>query len=154
MTWIIGLLIGCMVLVFLEVLLPGGILGLLAAACLIGATIKTAALYGGFAAALVFMGAILLGLVMVVLEFKLFAKTRFGKRFFLTRTVGSGNGVEVNSDALIGAEGVALTRLNPAGKVEVNGKSYDAHCRDGYLESGTPIQIISKDSFKLIIKKL
>mgnify|MGYP000638297471 CR=1 FL=1 len=69
MSWIIGFLVVASVLIFLEVLLPGGILGLLAAVCLIGATVQTGLVYDWTTASLVFMGSILAVLLLVVVEF-------------------------------------------------------------------------------------
>ena len=152
MSWIIGFLIAASVLLFLEVLLPGGILGLLAAGCLIAATVQTGLEYSWLTAAFVFMASIIVGFVLVVVEFRLFAKTRFGKGFFLSRTVeGRSRPAEVGAD-LVGKAGKTLTRLNPSGRVEIEGRTYEAQARDGYLEAGVAITVCSQDNFKLIIE--
>lgn len=153
MSWIIGFLVVASVLIFLEVLLPGGILGLLAAVCLIGATVQTGLVYDWTTASLVFMGSILAALLLVVVEFKIFAKTRFGKRFFLSRVVEGRTTRAFTAEDMRGKEGLALTRLNPSGRVEIEGHTYEAQTRDGYLEAGTAITVISQDNFKLIIKQ-
>ena len=153
MSWIIGFLVAASVLIFLEVLLPGGILGLLAAACLIGATVQTGLVYDWTTASLVFMGSILVALLLVVVEFKIFAKTRFGKHFFLSRSVEGRTARAFTAEDMRGKEGRALTRLNPSGRVEIEGHTYEAQTRDGYLEAGTAITVISQDNFKLIIKQ-
>lgn len=154
MSLIIGLLIGATVLIFLEVLLPGGILGILAVCCLVGASVQAGMLYSWIAGVFVFIGGILLGLIMIFIEFKLFAKTALGKRFFLKSSIKGGSRPATSSKNLSGKSGVALTRLNPAGKVEIEGQTYEAHSRDGYLEAGDSIQVISQDSFKITIQKL
>lgn len=153
MSWIIGLLLAASVLLFLEVLLPGGILGLLAAGCVIAATVLTGLEYDWVTAALVFMASILVGLVLVVVEFRLFAKTRFGKRFFLTRTVEGRSCTAQSKEDLVGKSGLTLTRLNPLGRVEIEGHTYEAQARDGYLEAGVAITVHSQDNFKLIIEQ-
>ena len=153
MSWIVGLLVAASVLIFLEVLLPGGILGLLAAACLVGATVQTGLTYDWATASLVFMGSILAALLLVVVEFEIFAKTRFGKRFFLSRAVEGRTARAFTSEDMRGKEGLALTRLNPSGRVEIECQTYEAQTRDGYLEAGTAITVISQDNFKLIIKQ-
>ncbi len=154
MIWIVGFLVAASVLLFLEVLLPGGLLGLLAAGCVIAATVQTGLEYDWVTASLVFMASILVGLVLVVLEFRLFAKTRFGKRFFLTRTVEGGCHPAQAWEDMIGKCGKTLTRLNPSGRVEIEGHTYEAQARDGYLEAGVAVTVLSQDNFKLIIEKL
>jgi membrane-bound serine protease (ClpP class) len=153
MTWIIVFLLAASVLIFLEVLLPGGILGLLAAGFLIAATVQTGLVYDWITAGFVFIASMLVGLGLVVLEFKIFAKTRFGKRFFLTRTVEGRSRDAASLDNMIGKTGLALTRLNPSGKVEIENQIYEAQARDGYLESGSAITVIAQDNFKLIIQQ-
>ncbi|NCG09147.1 MAG: hypothetical protein GWO81_06220 [Verrucomicrobia bacterium] len=153
MSWIIGLLLAASVLLFLEVLLPGGILGLLAAGCVIAATVLTGLEYDWVTAALVFMASILVSLLLVVVEFRLFAKTRFGKRFFLSRTVEGKRRTAQSGEDLVGKSGLTLTRLNPSGRVEIEGHTYEAQARDGYLEAGVAITVLSQDNFKLIIEQ-
>jgi membrane-bound serine protease (ClpP class) len=152
MSWIVGLLVAASVLIFLEVLLPGGILGLLAAACLVGATVQTGLTCDWATASLVFMGSILAALLLVVVEFRIFAKTGFGKRFFLSRAVEGRSRPCREGETLVGKSGLTLTRLNPSGRVEIEGQTYEAQARDGYLEAGTAITVISQDDFKLIIQ--
>ncbi|CAI8308735.1 MAG: Uncharacterised protein [Opitutia bacterium UBA7350] len=154
MSLIVIFLVSASVLLFLEVLLPGGILGLLAAGCILAATVQTGLEYGWVEASLVFMASILLGLLLVLVEFRLFAKTRFGKRFFLTRTVEGGNRPAQVQVDLAGKRGITLTRLNPSGRVEIEGITYEAQARDGYLEAGVSVTVLSYDNFKLIIQKI
>jgi membrane-bound ClpP family serine protease len=47
-----------------------------------------------------------------------------------------------------------MTRLNPSGKVAIDGQSYVAYSRDGYIEVDQPVRIAGRDNFKLIIEKL
>jgi membrane-bound ClpP family serine protease len=49
---------------------------------------------------------------------------------------------------------MTLTRLNPSGKIAVEGKSYEAYSQDGYIERDQAIAVVAQDNFKLIIKKL
>lgn len=50
------------------------------------------------------------------------------------------------------SEGIALTRLMPGGKVEINGVTYDAVAQSGYIEQGAAIQVISTSTVQLIVK--
>ena len=154
MTAIIGFILAALVLVFFEVILPGGVLGVIAALCVIVATWLAFDEFGALGGIGVFMGSCITIAVMAFVEFKLLAKTSLGKAFFLNATV-TGHSNESDADeSILGKEGTALTRLNPSGKVAIEGQSYEAYSQDGYIESGEFITVVKKDNFKLIIRKL
>ena len=157
MTAILWLIFAALVLIFFEVLLPGGILGLIAAGCIIAATVIGVQEYGVFVGATVFVGSMVACLILTVVEFKLFAKSKYGRRFFLSGSQRRGDGDAPDAaepDTVIGKTGEALTRLNPSGKIAIDGRSYEAWSRDGYLEAGTKVEILSRDNFKLIVKPI
>jgi membrane-bound serine protease (ClpP class) len=154
MSVIIGLIIAALVLVFFEVILPGGILGVMGALCIILASWIAGAQFGAGIAMLTFVGSVLAIAVLIFIEFKLLAKTSLGHGFFLRSTVSGHSNVAPAEASIIGEEGLTLTRLNPSGKVAIHGQSYEAYSQDGYLEADQPISVVSQDNFKLIIKKL
>ena len=154
MSSIIALILAALIMVFFEVILPGGILGLVAGVCIIVATWLAGSAYGPGGAVLTFLIAVGAVALLVYIEFKLLARTSLGNAFFLKSSVtGHSNRAQAES-SVIGQEGVALTRLNPSGKVAIDGESYQAHSQDGYIEADTPITVADQDNFKLIIKKL
>lgn len=154
MTLIVGLIIAALVLVFFEVILPGGVLGVIAGICVIAATWLGFNEFGALGGIGIFLGSCLAIIVMAFIEFKLLAKTKLGKAFRLESTISGHSNVSAAEDSIIGKEGTALTRLNPSGKVAIGGQSYDAYSQDGYIDSGEFIGVVAKDNFKLIIKKL
>lgn len=52
-----------------------------------------------------------------------------------------------------GVEGVAMTTLRPAGKVEINRKIYDAITPGGYIEKGEPIKVERLDGGVVVVNK-
>lgn len=154
MSTIVGLIIAALVLVFFEVILPGGILGVIAFVCVIIASWLAGSEFGAVAGILTFVGSIAAIAVLVFIEFKVLARTSLGGAFFLKSSV-TGHSNQAPAEApIIGKEGIALTRLNPSGKVAIDGQTFEAHSQDGYIDSGEPITVFSQDNFKLIIKKL
>jgi membrane-bound serine protease (ClpP class) len=151
---ILGFLAAAFVLVFFEVILPGGILGVLAALCVFVATWLGFEAYGVMGGIAVFFGALFSLAVLLFVEFKLLAKTTLGQKFFLKSAVEGHTREAVAEDSIVGREGIALTRLNPSGKVAVDGKNYEAYSQDGYLERDQAIAVVGQDNFKLIIRKL
>lgn len=154
MDTIIGLLVAAFILVFFEVILPGGILGVIAALCVILASWFAGAEYGAGIGVLTFAGSVVAIAILVFIEFKLLARTSLGSAFFLKSSVTGHSNIAPAEAAIIGREGIALTRLNPTGKVTIDGQSYEAHSQDGYIEANQTIQVVAQDNFKLIIKKL
>ena len=153
MILIFGLVLATLVLVFFEVLVPGGVLGILAFVCLITATVIASMDYGFIVGLSVFVGTMIASLALTIIEFKIFANTTLGKRFILTDAVTGHTKEEKHLDTLIGKTGTTLTRLNPSGKVSIGNKSYEAFSQDGYLEANQSVRVISSDNFKLLIKK-
>ena len=154
MSTIIGLLVAAFILVFFEVILPGGILGIIAALCVILASWIAGAEYGAGIGVLTFVGSAAAIGILVFIEFKLLARTSLGSAFFLKSSVTGHSNIAPAEAAIIGKEGNALTRLNPGGKVAIDGQSYEAHSQDGYIEADQLILVVAQDNFKLIIKKL
>lgn len=153
MITIFGLILAALVLVFFEVILPGGILGLAALACVLAATLLGFNEYGAVGGIGVFIGSLVAVTILVFVEFKLMANSRFGKGFYLKNAVSGHSNQAQAEDSIRGKEGIALTRLNPSGKVAIDERSYEAYSQDGYIESGEPVTVVSQDNFKLIIKK-
>ena len=154
MSAIISLIVASIVLVFFEVILPGGILGAIAALCVLLATWITASQYGIGVAALTFLSASIAIALLVFIEFKLLARTSFGRDFFLKAKVTGHSNEAPGCADIVGKEGIALTRLNPSGRVKIDGQSFQAQSLDGYIEAGNSIRVSSQDNFKLIIQKL
>jgi membrane-bound ClpP family serine protease len=153
MTLILGLILAALVLIFFEVILPGGILGLLAMLCIIGATWVGFAEYGAVGGAATFLGSLIAVGLLVFVEFKLMANSKWGEGFFLGSKVTGHSNVAQGEDSIIGQEATTITRLNPSGKIAIDGRSYEAYSQDGYIDSGETVIVAKRDNFKLIIKK-
>lgn len=61
-------------------------------------------------------------------------------------------GVDTAVNNLIGAKGVAITRMAPSGKIKVNGEVYDAVSMYGqYIEPNTPVHIHRHENNQLYV---
>ena len=96
-----------------------------------------------------------LGLAFILgyLAIKIMGKTPMGKSLILETSVGGtirDNFImETESDEL----GVALTELYPVGKIEINGKTYDARSSMGRIDKGERVKILKKSDFELLVEK-
>ena len=63
-------------------------------------------------------------------------------------------GVDQSIKSLIGAEGIALSDLRPAGKITVNNKHYDAASIDSFISKNEKIVIIGTEGPQLLVRKI
>src|SRR5690606_5025617 len=54
---------------------------------------------------------------------------------------------------VLGKEGVARTDLRASGKVEIDGKWFDAVALGGYIEKGTTVQVERHENYNLFVRK-
>ncbi len=152
MSTIATLILIALILFFFEIVLPGGILAIIAVVLISIASFIAFEDYGAGAGVAVFLGSGLLALGTFLLEIKLLRGTRFGRLFSHNEIQHSNTGA-VDYDKTTGQSGVTLTTMAPTGTVEIGGKSYPAQSLDGYLSKGTAITVIRTDPFQLKVKK-
>lgn len=58
-----------------------------------------------------------------------------------------------NLSAFIGATGTARSMLRPAGKIDINGKVYDAICEIGYINPGEQVKVTRYETGQLYVVK-
>lgn len=138
-------------LLFVELLVPsGGLIGILCGIAAIGSVVaffKYDTTWGLVAA----LGYLLLGPIILVFVFKLWINSPLAKGMILGGHVGEDDEVPIGGpdqarrerlaqlQALIGAEGVAVTALRPVGVVKINDERVDALAESGVILSGTPV---------------
>lgn len=87
---------------------------------------------------------------------KLFESTLFGG-LALNTVQDSTEGYTVadsREKALVGARGTATTILRPAGKVGIDGKTYDAIAQTSYVEKGAAIEVVDYENGSLVVKEV
>lgn len=94
----------------------------------------------------------------IVLLFVGGGKLMQSKRFqaiALTETMDKEKGFVATffPEKMTGKQGKAITVLRPAGKIEIEGKVYDAYSRGEYIEKDTEIEVIGEDTTSLQVKQ-
>ena len=154
MTKIITAILFGYLLVALEAIVPGGVLGLLGFICLLASAYFAHLEYGGLVIPLLIFLACGLGAVIIVfLQFRWLSSSKFGRNMFVHATSGK-NLDPKNLDYLIGKTGIAETDHHPEGLITIENKSFDSYCDSGFVSKGTKLQIVSIDSFRLIVEPL
>ncbi|MBC2596336.1 NfeD family protein [Ruficoccus amylovorans] len=154
MSLIPSLIVIALVLLFLEIFLPGGVLAVIAVGCLLAASYLTYSQYGPLPGLGVFAGSLLLCLVFFYFELKLIKSRRIGKFLRSEGSIQSSSNTPAGDDSLVGQRGSALTTMAPSGRVRIADRNYEAATQGGYVAKGTPVEVVRVESFKLIIKPL
>lgn len=154
MTLLVALIFATWFLVFCELLLPGGILGLVALGAGAYAVWHGYQLFGALVASLLGLGLFLSNLYLIIWGFKYWSKSSLGKGFMLKTSLSAGSASSRSEQPLRGHRGKSITALNPSGKVLIASQIYDAYSQDGYIEQGVCIEVTARNTFGLIIKKL
>lgn len=102
------------------------------------------------------MAGIMLSFVLIIyLSSKIGTKGIF-RNVALVKTLDNQSGyigVSMDAKELVGQQGVASTVLRLSGKVQVEGKIYDAVSEDGFIEKGTIVQIIRYETGQVYVVK-
>ena len=152
MTSIILLFALGIVLIAVEVIVPGGVLGAIGGLMMFGGCVMSFMQYGTLGGVIASVIALVLAMLALYIEFRVLPKTAIGKRAFLTTQV-TGVSAAFSEEArdLIGKSGEALTMLSPSGYIRVDGKRYEAFCQSGQAPAGTLLEVIGADNFRLIV---
>jgi membrane-bound serine protease (ClpP class) len=75
------------------------------------------------------------------------AVARRGSRLVLRSDVGGGH-----EPTLLGAHGVALTDLHPAGAVEIDGARVDVVAEAGFVAAGTDVEVVIDEGYRRVVR--
>ena len=143
------------VLIGLEAIVPGGILGVLGFLCILFSTYLAHAAFGGWLApALTFLIGSLCAIFLVFLEFKWLSQSKLGKSLFLSSEDDGLSNARIPPEDVLGKQGESMTDHHPEGIVSINGKNYDAVCEDGFLPKGCKIEVTGMDDFRIRVRRL
>ena len=149
------LYLACAVLIIAEVFVPsGGIISFCALACLIGGTViffqhSSTVGWVGIGIAVVMIPSVL------IIAYKLFPQTRFGKSVMLTpseRRQGDAVPDTEQLKELLGAEGVVLTPLRPVGMCDFSGRRLECVAEGGYVNKGKNVKVIEVESTQVKVR--
>jgi membrane-bound ClpP family serine protease len=151
----IFLYLACAALIIAEVFVPsGGLISILALACLIGGVViffqhSSIAGWIGLITALIMIPSAL------VLAYKVFPRTRFGKNVMLAppeRQQGDAIPDASEIKEMLGAVGTVLTPLRPVGMCDFSGQRVECVAESGYVDKGKRVKVIDVESTQLTVR--
>ncbi len=136
-----------------ELVLPGGILGVVGAVCLIVAVGLIFTSYGSTAGLISLVVLLILGIVTLNFWMKFFHRLPLTKDLLLKGHVGTGDDREERRE-LAGRNGVALTDLMPSGHASIDGEKYDVVTEGGSIRKDTPVQVVKSDGQSVVVRQV
>ena len=166
--WEIGLFIIGIVLLLLEVfVIPGfGVAGILGIVCILTGLVLSLVLNDFFDftvtgseqvsnAVVLVIGSMVLAIIACVLLGKSILKTPVFQRLVLQDEQRSQMGYVSGKqkEDLVLKSGTAKTDMRPSGKIEIEGKWYDAISLDGYIDKGTEVNVEKQENYNVFVRK-
>lgn len=154
MTLVVLLFLLGIILLAVEVVVPGAVLGTIGGLMMFGGCVAAFVEFGTLGGAVAVIVALLLAGLAFFLEFRVLPRSRWGRRAFLTSQI-TGVSAPVHSEArgLVGKQAETVTMLSPSGYIKVDGKRYEAFCQSGQVPSGVIVEVIDADNFRLIVSQ-
>jgi membrane-bound serine protease (ClpP class) len=150
MALIITLLVVGAILLFLEILLPGMIAGIIGFVCLMVAVFLGYRNFG-YQTGSVILGGVLVGLATGVWWWlRFFPESRIAKRFISHSSSGE---LGVAKPELLHGTGVALSQLRPSGTATINGQRVDVVTEGGLIERGAAIKVVAVEGARVVVRE-
>lgn len=126
----------------LEMVLPGGVLGVAGGLSLVAAAVLCFVEYGFYAglAASVAIGAFALGLTWVWMKY--FHLLPGVRRMVLHGRIANGDSREASAESLTGQTGTAVTEIAPSGKASIGDQRFDAIAESTAIPKGAAISFV------------
>jgi membrane-bound serine protease (ClpP class) len=147
----------CAALIVAEVFVPsGGLISIGALACIIGGIAiffihsTTAGLVG------VIIAVVMIPTILII-AYRIFPKTRFGKSVTLTppqREAGDAIADTEKLKELLGAVGQVLTPLRPVGICDFSGQRVECVAESGYVGKGKKVKVVRVQSTQLTVREV
>ncbi|MCF6286587.1 MAG: hypothetical protein L3K26_15535 [Candidatus Hydrogenedentes bacterium] len=151
MIWCLLLFVLGVSLIVIEFFLPGGICAVLGIVLLVVSTGLGIAAYPEHTFFII-MGEILGAFAGIVLGLYLLANTKVGQGLFLNTTLAPADKNSGQAAIAVGATGVVLTDLRPAGSIEVDGKRFDAVSDGDLIEEGGRIHVLEVHGNRIVVE--
>lgn len=152
MTAIIILFLAGILLLAIEVFVPGMIVGIIGGLSILAGVVTAFNLYGSGGGTIALLcGGVLFGVTLYI-EFVVLPKTKLAKALSMQATVeGTSQPAVADLSAVLNQQGETITPLSPSGYINVQGRRYEAFSQSGFLAKGVTVRVTGLDNFRLIV---
>ncbi len=143
-------------MIAMEVILPGGILGILGAIAIAISLLLTFTSPDldsiGTDGRLILGGGIVVGsAVLLLLWLRYFTRAGFVKKHLLSNDIDGTQDYD-RYQSLLDKVGITETDLRPSGKARIDGKKHDVLAETGSIERGTDVKVIKVEGSKVVVR--
>ncbi len=142
-----------LLLIGAEIFIPGGILGVMGIASLLGAIVLGFVAFPGYGIWIALTIVVLTGIA-IILWIKIFPKTSLGKHMTVSNDLSSSKASEAGIEDLLEKTGITTSKLRPAGFAEIGGERKDVITRGEMIGKGTKIKVIEIEANRIIVKEI
>lgn len=141
------------ILIAMEVFIPGGILGTIGGLALVGAVITSFVAFPPSVGLYIAIGIVLLLGVVLGLWIKYFPGTRFGRKMAVLEDLSGSKATETGIEALVGKEGIAASNLHPAGFATIDGRRVDVVSQGQMISKGESIRVVEVEGNRVVVAR-
>ena len=141
-------------LICVEIFVPGAVLGALGGLSLVAALIMAFFIFKAQVAILIAIGMILLLGVAIVLWIKLFPKSGVGKAMTLANDGRDFKSADVGLSRFVGKEGEATSDLRPAGFAVIEGHRTDVLTEGEMIPRGARIRVTRVEGSRFFVRRI
>ena len=152
--WCLFLYVTGLLMVCLEIFIPGGIVGAVGIVSLVSsfwlAYTKMGSVFGSYFLSI----GLVFGMFCIFLSIKLFPRTRFSERLFLRSSESDFKSTPQELESLKGKEGVTLTKLRPAGIASIDGKKRSVVTEGAFMKKGVEIKVVEVEGNRVVVREI
>lgn len=146
-----ALLVIGIILILLETVLPGMVAGVVGFLCLAAGVVLAYSRFGVAAGNKVLLGVGFGLVVLAMLWFRFFPRSRLGQMLVTHRTVGN---LGVEQVDLLNQTGKTLTPLRPSGTALINGRRIDVVTEGPWIQSGVPVKVVAVEGLRVVVRSV
>jgi membrane-bound serine protease (ClpP class) len=152
MTLLILLVIVGVALIITELVLPGGIVGIAGAICLISAVALTFVKFGTTAGAIALVAVLVFAILILALWAKFLPFIPLAGKVVLRKAIHDPS-PKKRLAALVGQQGLTLTLVSPSGHAEFGGSKIDVISESGPIEKGKNVRIVGTRGPSILVEE-
>ena len=154
--YILGLMALGLLLIFFEVFVPGGVLGVIGLLVMTGGIWLSFSAYGVLEGFVVLITCVTLSILLIGIFIKRFPYTFIGKKAILSQQEDKCDGYHAESfhSDLLEKEGIAESDLRPAGIALIEGQRFDVVTEGEYIENHNRIKVKRINGNRIIVTQV
>jgi membrane-bound ClpP family serine protease len=148
------LLVSGVLLLCIEVFVPGGVLGIAGTVLIIWAVVEGYRTLGPEQGTYLMIGVMVFFGIALYLWVRFFPRSPFGRWMSLGATAKGYRAAEDDLEELMGREGVARSPLRPSGVAEIDGRRVDVVTEGGMISRGAQVKVIEIEGNRVVVREM